>query len=151
MSAFLISVWWSIDKPNFCVSLPHPRSTTASLETNPLYSEVDIYFSLNILLLLLFSQFLPRWRNLIEKFPRTHQKKLILSGGNCMSYFWRYYFQLTGPAVWQFIDTNPNLKSQYQVINSELLPCKRNLGIILVIRFQIDDFKLPFAAVLSQN
>ena len=28
----------SVDKPNFCVSLPHRRSTTVSLETNPLYS-----------------------------------------------------------------------------------------------------------------
>ena len=40
---FSISVRWSIDiinsvdKPNFRVSLPHRRSTTVSLETNPLY------------------------------------------------------------------------------------------------------------------
>ena len=44
--SFSISVRWSIyiinsvDKPNFRVSLPHRRSTTASLETNPLYSFV---------------------------------------------------------------------------------------------------------------
>ena len=42
--SFSISVRWSIyiinsvDKPNFCVSLPHRRSTTVSLETNPLYN-----------------------------------------------------------------------------------------------------------------
>ena len=42
--SFSISVRWSIyiinsvDKPNFRVSLPHRRSTTVSLETNPLYS-----------------------------------------------------------------------------------------------------------------
>ena len=41
--SFSISVRWSIyivnsvDKPNFRVSLPHRRSTTVSLETNPLY------------------------------------------------------------------------------------------------------------------
>ena len=41
---FSISVRWliyiinSVDKPNFRVSLPHRRSTTVSLETNPLYS-----------------------------------------------------------------------------------------------------------------
>jgi len=29
-----------VDKPNFRVSLPHRRSTTVSLETNPLYSIV---------------------------------------------------------------------------------------------------------------
>ena len=43
--SFSISVRWSIyiinsvDKPNFRVSLPHRRSTTVSLETNPLWSE----------------------------------------------------------------------------------------------------------------
>ena len=43
--SFSIPVRWSIyiinsiDKPNFRVSLPHRRSTTVSLETNPLYSE----------------------------------------------------------------------------------------------------------------
>ena len=42
--SFPISVRWSIyiinsvDKPNFRVSLPHRRSTTVSLETNPLFS-----------------------------------------------------------------------------------------------------------------
>ena len=42
-SAFPISVRWSIyfinsvDKPNFRASLPHRRSTTVSIETNPLY------------------------------------------------------------------------------------------------------------------
>ena len=42
----LTTVRWSIyivnsvDKPNFRVSLPHRRSTTVSLETNPLYSFV---------------------------------------------------------------------------------------------------------------
>ena len=41
--SFSISVRWSIyiinsvDRPNFRVSLPHRRSTTVSLETNPLY------------------------------------------------------------------------------------------------------------------
>ena len=41
--SFSISVRWSIyiinsvDKPNFRVSLPHRRSTTVSLETNPPY------------------------------------------------------------------------------------------------------------------
>ena len=45
-SAFQISVRWSIyinnsvDKPNFRVSLRHQRSTTVSLETNPVYSFV---------------------------------------------------------------------------------------------------------------
>ena len=40
---FSVSVRWSIyiinsvDKPNFRVSLPHRRSTTVSLEINPLY------------------------------------------------------------------------------------------------------------------
>ena len=36
----LTTVWFinSVDKPNFRVSLPHRRSTTVSLETNPLYS-----------------------------------------------------------------------------------------------------------------
>ena len=42
---FSISVQWSIyiinsvDKPNFCVSLSHRRSTTVSSETNPFYSK----------------------------------------------------------------------------------------------------------------
>ena len=42
--SFPISVRWSIyiinsvDKPNFRISLPHRRSTTVSIETNPLYS-----------------------------------------------------------------------------------------------------------------
>ena len=42
--SFSISVRWSIyivnsvDKPTFRVSLPHRRSTTVSLETNPIYS-----------------------------------------------------------------------------------------------------------------
>ena len=44
--SFSISVRWSIyiinsvDKPNFRVSLPHRRSTTVSIETNPLYTQL---------------------------------------------------------------------------------------------------------------
>ena len=34
----------SIDKPNFRASLPHRRSTTVSLETNPLYSLAQMDF-----------------------------------------------------------------------------------------------------------
>ena len=39
------SIWFinSVDKPNFRVSLPHRRSTTVSLETNPLYSVKFVY------------------------------------------------------------------------------------------------------------
>ena len=46
--SFSISVRWSIyiinsvDQPNFRVSLPHRRSTTVSLETNPLYSFLNV-------------------------------------------------------------------------------------------------------------
>ena len=42
--SFSISVRWSIyiinsvDKPNFRVSLPHRRSTTVAIETNPFYT-----------------------------------------------------------------------------------------------------------------
>ena len=51
--SFPISVRWSIyiinsvNKPNFRVSLPHRRSTTVSIETNPLYSLLA-YFANNI-------------------------------------------------------------------------------------------------------
>ena len=38
----------SVDKPNFRVSLPHRRSTTVSLETNPLYINIYIRFALSI-------------------------------------------------------------------------------------------------------
>ena len=47
--SFPISVRWSIyiinsvDKPNFRVSLLHRRSTTVSIETNPLYYRCDVH------------------------------------------------------------------------------------------------------------
>ena len=39
-----MKIWFinGVDKPNFRVSLPHRRSTTVSIETNPLYSIINI-------------------------------------------------------------------------------------------------------------
>ena len=69
--SFSISVRWSIyiinsvDKPNFRVSLPHRRSTTVSLETNPLYSSVpELSIITNHMMDLIYG----RWHHLLTRY-----------------------------------------------------------------------------------
>ena len=80
--SFSISVRWSIyiinsfDKPNFRVSLPHRRSTTVSLETNPLY--LILYYAAFLACLL-------AWKSsmVVITMVATQQNAIWFSISNC--------------------------------------------------------------------